>query len=346
MGNSTGRSYKSVLTAVSYYVPPTRVTNHDLAERMDTSHEWIVERTGIRERRFAPSSWSTSDLAIEAIKSLFKNTSYKPEDFDYIIAATLSPDHYYPGIAPTLQHALGFKNIPALDIRVQCSAFVYGTQLADALIRSNQYKRILLVCTDLQSKFLEMSSRGRGVSILFSDGAGVVVYEATPCDTLPAGDNRERGVIDSLLSSDGSGAKTLLIPAPGTASPHFLSTEDFNEGLWHPKMEGRTVFKHAVNRMCEISTNILKKNHLTADQVHLLVPHQANLRISEALREKLELPPERVFNNIECYGNSSSATIPICLSEAEQAGLLKPGQLVLTVAFGAGFLWGANLIRF
>lgn len=339
------KQFKSVLSHFTKFLPPKRVTNHDLSTMMETTDEWITERSGIKERRFVDEPMCCSDLAIGAAKGVLEKSGLAPSDFDYIIASTLSPDYYFPGIAPTIQHKLGFPHIPALDIRVQCSAFVYSVQLADSLIRSGQCKRILLVFSDVQSKLLDLSTRGRNVAVLFGDGAAAVVCEAVECHELPSVKNKESGVIDSIVGADGSGTELLLTRSPGTATTGFLNEDVFHNGDWHPKMDGKMVFKHAVTRMCEVTDTLMKKHHITADDIACLLPHQANLRISEFVREKMNLPIEKVYNNIQCYGNTTSATIPICIEEALALGKIKKGDLIMTVAFGAGFTWGGNLIR-
>lgn len=339
--------YKSELTYFSKFLPPKKVTNHDLSKLMDTSDSWIKERSGIAERRFVDEPTTTSDLAIEAVKLVLEQSKYKPQDFDFIIANTLSPDYYFPGIAPIVQNKLNFSNIPAIDVRVQCSAFVYSVQMADAFIRSGQYKRILLVFSDVQSKLLDLTTGGRNVAVLFGDGAAAVICESVECkeETKPTVKNKESGVIDSILGSDGSGAEQLLLRSPGTATTGFLSSESIEKGDWHPKMEGKAVFKQAVTRMCEVAETLLKRNNISGNDIACLIPHQANFRISEFVREKMGLPSEKVFNNIHLYGNTTSATIPICIDEALKEGRIKKGDLIMTVAFGAGFTWGGNLIR-
>ncbi len=341
------KQYKMVMTHFSKYLPPGKVTNNDLSKLMDTNDAWITERSGIRERRFVEESVSTSDLGIEAVKNVLAASNLKPSDFDYIIASTLSPDYYFPGIAPIIQHKLGFPTIPAIDIRVQCSAFVYSTQMAEAMIKSGQYKRILLVFSDVQSKMLDLTTKGRNVAVLFGDGAAAVVCEAVECSEkeMPTVQNNISGVIDTILGSDGVGAELLLTRSPGTATKGFMNSEAMENGDWHPTMEGRSVFKHAVTRMCEVAETLMKRHNISANDLACLVPHQANLRISEMVREKMALPKEKVFNNIHCYGNTTSATIPICINEALEQGRLKKGDLILTVAFGAGFTWGGSLIR-
>lgn len=335
------------LTGFSKFLPQRRVTNEEMSQWMDTSNEWIIERTGIHERRFVESHTASSDLAIGAVKNLLEETKCAPSEFDYIIACTLSPDYYFPGIAPIVQNKLNFPNIPALDIRVQCSAFVYAVNLADALIKSQQYKKILLVFSDVQSKFLDFSTRGRNMAVLFADGAAAVICEAVENheNNLPTAHNTISGVIDSILGADGSGVDFLGLRSPGSAGETFLHETDHKNGDCFPYMDGKYVFKHAVTRMCEVAETLIQKHNLKSSDIACLIPHQANLRISELVRTKINLPPEKVFNNIQNYGNTTSATIPICIREAMESGKLKKGDLIITVAFGAGFTWGGNLIR-
>jgi 3-oxoacyl-[acyl-carrier-protein] synthase-3 len=341
----TGTKYKTVLAGVHTYLPPRVVKNDELTEYMDTNDAWIQERTGIKERRFVDPNVSTSDLGVASALSLLQEKNLKPTDIDAVIAATLSPDYYFPGIAPIIQRKLGLAHVPAYDIRLQCSAFVYATQMADAFIRANMYKRILVVFTDVQSKILDFSTRGRNVSVLFGDGAASVLYESSECSDHPSSSNTESGIIDTLLGSNGEGADLLLMKYPGTATPQFLAPQHIEQGETSPQMEGRIVFKHAVTHMVDSALKILQKNNISSEQIKLCIPHQANFRISEAVRERLNLPEEKVFNNIFFYGNTTSATIPICIKEAWDQKKISKGDIILTVAFGAGFTWGASLIR-
>lgn len=337
----------SVIRGVGHHVPAKVVTNLDLSRLMDTSDEWIIERTGIRERRFVEEGTTTSDLALPAIQMACSRAGVEAKDCDMIIAATLSPDYFFPGIGTVLQHKLGMKNVPALDIRAQCSGLVYGLATADAYLRTGLAKRILLVCSEVQSPILDKTNRGRDMAVLFGDGAGALVIEAQNCPEgqRPTGHNSTRGVIDSLMGSDGSGAHLLFLKAPGSTTAGFMTQQSLDSGDIHPKMDGRVVFKNAVTRMLEVATAVLERNGLKPSDVDLVLPHQANLRINEAVREKLGISEDRVFNNIQKYGNTTAATIPICMSEASEQGKIKEGQLVMTLAFGAGFTWGCNLIR-
>jgi 3-oxoacyl-[acyl-carrier-protein] synthase-3 len=318
---------------------------------MDTSSDWIVQRTGIRERRWVDEGVSTSVLAARAVQALLDKVGLAREDVDLLIAATLSPDYFFPGIGTLVQNAVGLPHIGAIDVRAQCSGFTYGLAMADAFVRSGQCRNIVYVGAEAHSPVLDKSTRGRDVAVLFGDGAGAVLIQGESVqhggDSMewPQAHNKVRGVIDSLMGSDGSGAENLILRSPGLATPGFVTQAVIDAGSCRPTMEGRLVFKHAVTRMIEAAQVILKRNDLTAADVDLVIPHQANLRINEAVAEKLGVADGKVFNNIQRYGNTTSATIPICMAEAEAEGVLKRGHLVLTLSFGAGFTWGANLIR-
>jgi 3-oxoacyl-[acyl-carrier-protein] synthase-3 len=332
---------QSAIVAVSHHVPGRVVTNDDLSKCMDTNDAWITERTGIKERRFIEHDGvSTASLGEEAARRALAKAGWGASDLDLIVVATLSPDYYFPGVGVLLQQRLGCKTIPALDIRAQCSGLVYGLSCVDGYIKSRQATKVLLVCAEVQSPVLDLSTRGREMAVLFGDGAGALCIEAVE----GAGD-AARGIVDSYLGSDGSGAEVLCMKLPGTARAGFIQKADLDEAKVHPFMEGKVVFKNAVTRLLETAQVLLKRNNVAPGQLNLVIPHQANLRINEMVREQLGLEPDRVFNNIQRYGNTTAATIPICMSEAEEQGRLKRGDLVLTLAFGAGFTWGGNLIR-
>jgi 3-oxoacyl-[acyl-carrier-protein] synthase-3 len=331
---------RAQIRSVAHYVPERRVTNDDLSQLMDTSDAWITERTGIKERRFVDATCAgTSELGERAARLALAQAGWNAQDVDLIVMATLSPDLYFPGVGVMLQQKLGCRTIPALDIRAQCSGLVYGLSVVDGYIKSRQAKKVLLVCAEVQSPVLDLTTRGRDMAVLFGDGAGAVTIEAVE------GDGSHRGILDSFLGSDGSGAEVLCMKLPGTATPGFISADDIQQSRVHPSMDGKLVFKNAVTRLLETAGTLLKRNNLTPEQIDLIIPHQANLRINEMVRTQLGLPPEKVFNNIQKYGNTTAATIPICMSEAVAEGRLKHGDLVLTLAFGAGFTWGGNLIR-
>jgi 3-oxoacyl-[acyl-carrier-protein] synthase-3 len=331
----------SKIVSVAHYVPDRRVSNEELSTLMDTTDAWITERTGIKERRFIDHEGvTTSMLGEAAARRALERASWQPGDVDLIVVATLSPDLYFPGVGVLLQNRLGCRTIPALDIRAQCSGLVYGLSCVDGYIKSRQARKVLLVCAEVQSPVLDLTTRGREMAVLFGDGAGALCIEAVEVER-----DGEVGIIDSYLGSDGSGAEVLCMKLPGTATPGFIRSSDLEQGLVHPQMEGKVVFKNAVTRLLETAQVLLKRNGLKPSDISLVIPHQANLRINEMVREQLELPAERVFNNISRYGNTTAATIPICMSEAAEQGRLKAGDLVLTLAFGAGFTWGGNIVR-
>jgi 3-oxoacyl-[acyl-carrier-protein] synthase-3 len=307
---------------------------------MDTSDAWITERTGIKERRFVDTKCAgTSELGEHAARLALEKAGWSARDVDLIVVATLSPDFYFPGVGVMLQQRLGCRTIPALDIRAQCSGLVYGLSVVDGYVKSRQAKKVLLVCAEVQSPVLDLTTRGRDMAVLFGDGAGAVTIEAVE------GAPSDRGIVDSFLGSDGSGAEVLCMKVPGTATPAFISADDIQQSRVHPYMDGKLVFKNAVTRLLETASALLQRNKIAVEQVDLVIPHQANLRINEMVRTQLGLPSEKVFNNIQKYGNTTAATIPICMSEAVAEGRLKEGDLILTLAFGAGFTWGGNLIR-
>jgi len=322
------------LVGLGHYVPPKVVTNDDLSKMMDTSDAWIRERTGIEKRHFVEPGVGTADLAYEATRRLLEKQKKNPQDIDFIIFATLSPDYFFPGSGVLLQQKLGIDSIGALDIRTQCSGFLYGLSVADSMIRAGQYQRILLVGSEVHSTGLDLTTRGRDVAVLFGDGAGAALLEA---------EEGEFGVLSTHLHSDGRFAKELWVEAPGSVHP--LSLLNPEEGRHFPKMNGREVFKHAVTKFLSVIQEALQANRVSKEAIDLLVVHQANLRIAEAVREYLKLPPEKTFNNIQRYGNTTAASIPMALAEAEEEGKLKRGDLVCLAAFGSGFTWGSALIR-
>ena len=338
----------SVIKGVSFFVPENVVTNDDLSKLMETSDEWITERTGIKERRFVNYDTSTSELGTLAAKKVLAKTGLQAKDLDLILAATLSPDYFFPGIGVQIQHQLGAPTIPAIDIRGQCSGFGWSLATADAFLRSGLYKRILVVGAELHSRVMEMSTRGRNVSVLFGDGAGAAIVEAETHDgEMPTAHNKVRGMIDHLLGSDGSGAEMLAMLRPGFSkgNSELITVQETQDKVYLPVMDGRQVYRAAVTHMVEIGNAICERNGIRPTDLDLVIPHQANLRINEAVRDKLGLDANKVFNNIQRYGNTTAATLPICMTEAEEQGLLKKGDLVLTLVFGSGFTWGANLLR-
>jgi len=328
---------KTVIQGTGFFVPPRVVTNDDLASLMDTSDAWIRERTGIQERRWVEEGMTGSEMARRASVMALEEAGMEPGNVDAIVLATLSPDHFFPGTGVFLQRDLGLTDIPALDIRAQCSGFIYGLSVADAWIRVGQYKTILLVGVEIQSTGLDLSDRGRDMAVLFGDGAGAAV--------LTASEEEGRGVLATHIHSQGEHAEALWGEVSSSYRHPRITAEDLEAGRHYPRMEGREVFKHAVSRMPEVVEAVLESNGLTTADIDLLIPHQANLRISQMVQRRLGLPDEKVFNNIQRYGNTTAATIPIALAEAVREGHLKSGDLLCMPAFGSGFTWGAALVR-
>jgi 3-oxoacyl-[acyl-carrier-protein] synthase-3 len=325
------------VVALGTHLPERTVTNQELTTRMETTDEWIVQRTGIRERRWVEDGTGASDLAYEATKKALAKAGWEAKDIEAIVYATLSPDFNFPGDACFLQAKLGLAGIPALDIRNQCSGFIYGLSIADAWIKSGQYRRVLLVGAEVHSSGLDVSTRGRDVAVIFGDGAGVALLEAT----LEEG----RGVLSTHLHADGRFGKDLWCEGPSSARQPRIDQALLDEGRHYPKMDGQKVFKNAVVRMPEVVREALLHNKLTPGDLKVLIPHQANLRISEMVQRSLELRDDQVFNNIQKYGNTTAASIPICLEEAVEARGVGPGDLVALAAFGAGFTWASAVIR-
>ncbi len=309
---------------------------------MDTSDEWITQRAGIKERRWVEAPMTTSDLGVQAARQTLQLCENKP--VDAIIAATLSPDYNFPGIGVQLQHKLGLPHVPAFDLRNQCSGFLYGLEMADAFIRAGTYSRILLVGAEVHSTGLDVSTRGRDIAVLFGDGAGSCIVEAQTEESLNYTDSFT--VIDSELHSDGEFVKELWCENVGSAHwPVRVDAEMVAEGRIFPQMNGRKVFEHAVKRMAEVSLSLLTKHGLSANDVAYVVPHQANLRINQMVGKQLKIAPEKVWNTIEKYGNTTAATIPIGMSHLVEEQSLEKDSFVLSCAFGSGFTWGAGLLR-
>ena len=346
----------SKIAGVGHYVPQNVVTNKDLLQFMETSDEWIQERTGIKERRYAHrTEETTTTMGVEAAKVAIERAGITPQDVDFIIFATLSPDYYFPGCGVLLQRAMGMGEIGALDIRNQCSGFVYALSVADQFIKTGMYKNILVVGSEKHSFGLDMTTRGRNISVIFGDGAGAVVLQ-------PATENNQ-GILSTHLHSDGASAEILAMYNPGTHANYwtkenpvasfdeaeianmFMSHTMIDSAQNYPFMDGPAVFKKAVVKFPEVIMEALHKNNLTTADLSILIPHQANLRIAQYVQQKLQLSNDQVFNNIDKYGNTTAASIPIALSEAWEAGKIKTGDLVCLAAFGSGFTWGSALIR-
>lgn len=333
---------RSKIAGVAGYVPPRVLKNDDLSAMMDTSDEWIQQRTGIRQRHWVDEGANTSDLALEASREAIVRAGIRKEDIDLIVLATLSPDHDFPGTACFLQAKLGLPGVPALDIRQQCTGFVYGVSIADQFIRSGMYKTVLVVGAEVHSKGLDRTPRGREVSVLFGDGAGAVVMQAAQIHD----PKKESCILSTHLHADGAFAKELWIPGPGSSyAKDRMPRDAFEAGEHYPKMNGKSVFLHASKRMPEAVMEALQANGLEPKDVDLYVFHQANIRINEMVAKQLGIPEEKVFNTIERFANTTAATIPIGLDEAVKAGKLKKGMLVASAAFGSGFTWGSMLLR-
>ncbi|HXE58651.1 MAG TPA: beta-ketoacyl-ACP synthase III [Gemmatimonadales bacterium] len=328
---------RSQFLGTGFAVPERIVTNDDLSKLMDTSDEWIRARTGIEERRWVGPGETNTDLAHAAACRALETAGLAPRDLDAIVVATCSPDHFLPGEGVFLQRMLGAGTIPCLDVRTQCSGFVYGLSVADAWIRTGEYRRVLVVGSEVQSRAMDVSTRGRDTAVIFADGAGAAVLGPT--------DEPERGILAFDLRAEGVHAEKLWVEGPGMASTPWVSAEALAAGKYFLRMDGREVFRHAVTRMPESVQAALAKAGLTLADVALLIPHQANLRISEAVRAALGLRDEQVYNNIMRYGNTTAATIPIALDECVRAGRLQPGDVLVLTAFGSGFAWGSAVIR-
>ncbi len=330
---------RSAILGVGHHVPSKVVTNDDLAKLMPTSDEWIHQRTGIRERRFIEKDGvGASDLAVPACQSALERAGKSVRDVDMVIFATLSPDHNFPGSGCFLADKLGIPGVPAMDVRNQCSGFLYALSAADAWVRAGAYQNILVVGAEVHSTGVELNERGRDVAVLFGDGAGAALVGPSPSDA--------RGLLSIALHADGSGAKDLWLPAPASNHMPRLTAEMMEKGEHYPQMNGKQVFRWAVEKMPEVAREVLAKAELSVGDVDLFVPHQANMRINQMVAQKLGIPEGKVVHNIERFGNTTAATIPIGLSEAFAEGKLKEGANVLLAAFGSGYTWGGAVVRF
>ena len=340
------------------YVPKNVVTNNDLTGVMDTSDEWIQERTGIRERHYATRfEDTTTTMGVEAAKIAMKRAGVTPGQIDFIIFSTISPDYYFPGCGVLAQRELGITEIGALDVRNQCSGFIYALSVADQFVKTGMYKNILLIASETHSYGLDFTNRGRNVSVIFGDGAGAVVLQPTETS-----DTANRGILSTHLHSDGSEAEILSMINPGfhagkfdpekrPANPDqpygglFITRELLEKEDIYPRMDGQTVFKKAVEKFPEVIMEALETNNFKPSDLSLLIPHQANLRISQMVQHKLKLRDEQVYNNIQKYGNTTAASIPIALCEAWENGKVKENDLICLAAFGSGFTWASALLR-
>lgn len=350
--------YSTKIAGMGYYVPERVVTNDELAQHMDTSDEWIQERTGIKERRYAKKhEETTTTMAARATERACADAGIKKEDIDFIIFATLSPDYFFPGCGVLLQRELGITDVEvgAIDIRNQCSGFVYGLSVGDQFVKSGMYKNVLVVGSEMHSMGLDFSTRGRNVTVIFGDGAGAAILQPT--------EEEGKGILTTHLHSNGTCAEELAMVVPGSHGGYHLGKEKFgfpdedtlggiyltqkmlDDGLGYPNMTGQLVFKWAVQKFPEVIYEALEKTGLKSTDIDMLIPHQANLRISQFVQKRLGLTDDQVFNNIQKYGNTTAASIPIALCEARDEGKIKSGDLVCLAAFGSGFTWGSALVR-
>jgi 3-oxoacyl-[acyl-carrier-protein] synthase-3 len=349
---------RTKIAGIGKYLPEDVVTNNDLAKYMDTTDEWIQERTGIKERRYARKhKETTTTMGAAAARQAIERADISKEDIDFILFATLSPDYYFPGCGVLIQRELGItKNeVGALDIRNQCSGFVYGLEVADQFIKTGKYKNILFVCSEMHSMGMDFRTEGRGVSVIFGDGAAAMILQPT--------EEEGKGVLTTHLHSNGTHAEELALINPGSHGGYHLGTEKFgypdtkryggvfvtqkmvDDHLLAPNMNGQMVFKHAVTKFPEVIREALTATGLEASQIDLFIPHQANLRISQFVQKRLGLSDDKVFNNIQKYGNTTAASIPIAMCEAWEEGRIKDNDLICVAAFGSGFTWGSGLIR-
>lgn len=335
--------YNSKISGLGYYVPEHVVTNEDLTKMMDTSDAWIQERTGIQERRWVQpgSGETTSSMGVKAAQIAIERSGVDKDEIDFIIFATLSPDYYFPGPGVLVQREIGLqRTVGALDVRNQCSGFVYALSIADQFIKTGMYKNILVIGSELHSHGLDKTTRGRAVSVIFGDGAGAAV--------LSREEDSQRGILSTHLHAEGQHAEELALIAPGMGKRwvnDILADNNPEDESYLPYMNGQFVFKNAVVRFAEVIQEGLKANQLTSQDISLLIPHQANLRISQFVQKQFRLEDHQVYNNIQKYGNTTAASVPIALTEAWEKGQVKPGDLIVLAAFGSGFTWASAVIR-
>ena len=325
------------ISGTGFYLPPRIVTNDELSSYMDTTDEWILERTGIKERRYVEKGVGPSDLAIPATEHALKAAGLTVSDIDFIIFATSTPDFYAPGSGCVLQEKMGFNEIGALDIRVQCSGFIYGLSIAEQYIRTGNFKNILLIGAEVQSTAMNLTDEGRDTAIIFGDGSGAAIISAT---------EENKGILSTHMHSEGKYLKELWLEAPASNAGHpRITREVLDEGKQYLKMNGKEVFRHAITRFPEVINEALEANNLTSENINLLIPHQANLRITQMVQKRLGLSNDQVFSNIHKYGNTTAATIPIALAEAFNEGRIKKDDILVLAAFGAGFTWASAIMQ-
>jgi 3-oxoacyl-[acyl-carrier-protein] synthase III len=332
------RMYSSKIVGLGHYVPETVITNQYLSNLMDTNNEWIIERTGIQERRWIdPAKDTVGNMAAKAARLALQRANLTEKDVDFIVFACITSDYYFPGSGVIMQRELGLEGIGALEVKNACSGFIYALSVADQFIKTGMYKTVLVVGAEIQSTALDITTRGRNTAVIFGDGAGAAILQRSD----------KPGILSTHLHADGRFAEELYVKDPGSSRPHaerqpeqFLDTTGFKV-----VMNGNLVFKHAVVRFMEVINEALQANGMKKEDISLLVPHQANLRISQFIQQKLELPDEKVYNNIMRYGNTTAASIPIAMSEAWAEGKMKENDVICLAAFGSGFTWASALIR-
>lgn len=327
---------KTKIAGIGYYVPERIVTNKDLEKLMDTSDEWIVTRTGIHERRWVDSKIGTSDLGVKAAEKAFDMAKVSAKDIDLVIFATLTSDYYFPGSAVQVQDKMGMDTIGAFDIKAACSAFVYSLSIGDQFVKTGQADNVLVIGAEVQSTGLDLSTNGRDMAVLFGDGAGAAVLQPSNCSS---------EILSTHIHSQGKYLKDLWIEAPTSIESPSLTKEMIDEGRHYPQMNGREVFRNAVIRFPQVIKEALNKNNLSVDDVNMFIPHQANLRITQSVAKRLGVGMDRMYSNIERYGNTTGASIPIALAEAHQEGKIKKDDIVILAAFGSGFTWASAAIR-
>lgn len=334
--------YHSKIAGLGYYVPENLVTNDDLSKIMATTNEWIVERTGIEERRhIVPGEDTTTSMGVKAAKIAIERANIDKNEIDFIVFATLSPDYYFPGPGVLVQRDLGIKTVGALDVRNQCSGFLYALSVADQYIKTGMYKNILVIGSEVHSTGLDMTTRGRSVSVIFGDGAGAAI--------LSREENLNKGILSTHLHSEGQHAEELVLKAPGMGgrwvTDILADKNPADDESYYPYMNGQFVFKNAITRFSEVINEALEANNLSVEDIDMLVPHQANLRISQFIQAKFKLQDHQVFNNVMKFGNTTAASIPIALTEAWELGKIKEGNTIVLAAFGSGFTWASALIK-
>mgnify|MGYP006411591959 FL=1 len=328
---------RSAIKGIGFHVPSQVVTNQDLTELMDTSDEWIKTRSGIEERHWVQGDEAASDLAFPAAKKAIENAGINPEEIDLVVVATISSDYFFPGVSSQLQEMLGLRNVGCFDLRAACSGFVYALSTADQFIQSGMYKTALVIGAEAQSKFINKTTEGRDISVLFGDGAGAVILQ-------PSQD--EAGILSTHLHSEGKDMKNLWMEGPGSSGLNQINKLTIEQAQrYEPFMNGREVFKNAVVRFPEVIQEALDKNNLSMDDVALIIPHQANLRIIQSVAKRMGVNMDKFYANIQRYGNTTAASIPIALCEAVEEGKIKAGDTIILAAFGAGYTWASAAIR-